>query len=239
MGARHGAARRRRQLGDAVSGDHHRPARLASIRLVLVGVGVAAVAALLVDRSPGRAGDCRDVPVAPSAARAAGLASPSPAGPPSERRLDESAAPSQATTAATAHATPPALAVGDRFRFGPWAVVVEEVETAEEVPAFGGMTATGTFLVVRLAVANEGSCPALFPYRATRVVDGAGRVHPLDPFATDFSLRTDGPDTVDGTGDAIASGAAVRTVLVFDVPPDAAGFTLAVGDGAIAVALGR
>lgn len=110
--------------------------------------------------------------------------------------------------------------------WGDWAITLTGAEFADVVApdSYEPETAHGKYLVVRLDVLNESLTPANFPVYDASARDDRLRVFDMDYDATSALLS-------DETGmypslDNLQPGIVYPYVLVFDVAPDAKGFTL-------------
>ncbi len=94
------------------------------------------------------------------------------------------------------------------------------------------MAAKGAFVVVPVTVTNRGQVPAPFnPVGSLQLVDDQQRVFEVDPDASGAAYVLDfGFDPTVGT---LQPGIAYRSVLVFDVAPDAKTLVLRSVDGSV------
>lgn len=154
-----------------------------------------------------------------------------------ERQLDEQGV---ALTAAAGppSATPtPPPSFAERWRIE----VAGPTEMRPQVGIRDGLTplaADGQFLVVPIRVTNLGSAPSAFnPFADLAVVDGQDRRFEPDADASGAAYLLDfGYPPAFGVRQP---GIPFMDVLVFDVPTDAAGFTLVSEDGSVAIGLDR
>ena len=118
-------------------------------------------------------------------------------------------------------------------------VVVGPVALREQVGVRDGLTpvtAAGVFLVVPITVTNLTDTPAAFnPAHSLVVIDAEGDIYDLDVRATGAAYLLD--FGYEASFAPRQPGITYRDVLVFDVDPEASGFTLASLDGSYSTKL--
>lgn len=101
----------------------------------------------------------------------------------------------------------------------------------------GGVNAQGTFLIVYFSV-TTGAKGGVFDYSTFSVTDENGKSYEADANATNALLKTSA-DLPNGTSQKLDANTTYTLAVVFDVPTDAAGFTLTTADGSTTVTLDR
>jgi hypothetical protein len=119
--------------------------------------------------------------------------------------------------------------IGKDVMLAPWKLTLNGVPETADVVGDSGITyaaQNGTFVIVPVTVVNEGSDITLFPKDLVFLKDGQGREFPLAGSSPQFAY-IQGKQGLDMLVDAPLVGGQTRnTILMFDVPSDAAGFTL-------------
>ncbi len=130
---------------------------------------------------------------------------------------------------------PPAFALGQVVVKGEWVVTVVRTEDLQRLDgSIGGLQPNGRFALALVAVSNNGAASASIPPDLLTLVDSRGKRYAASAAASSAYLTTFGQG-VHGDmsfADALPSKAGIFSVpLIFDVPADAAGLMLQVGDG--------
>ncbi len=142
------------------------------------------------------------------------------------------------TPAATGAGT--TVAIGDKFNVALGAGTASATVTATDVQASvaDGVDAKGQYLIVYFDIVTGARAGTTFDYPTFTVTDSSGKTYQADAAASDAYLKTS-PDLPDGTAQVLNPNTTYKLAVVFDVPVDAAGFTLATADGAVTVTLDR
>jgi hypothetical protein len=144
--------------------------------------------------------------------------------------------PATAAPAPTPPPTPttPALAPGEVVVQKPWHASLLRPDYAVLIDgAIGTLQPRGRFVLALLAVGNDGAAPARIPVDLFSLVDSQGNRYPPTPAASTTFLVTYGRGQ---RGELSmeelipAGGGNISVPLIFDVPPNARGLTLRVGD---------
>jgi hypothetical protein len=120
-------------------------------------------------------------------------------------------------------ASPAASDIGKTVEVGNWSVMLRSAEFAPIVAADSWLSesARGKFLIVWLAVVNDGVAPASFPYDDAYAADHRHRMFTPNHDAM-LALMLDEQDLT--PSDDLQPGITYPYALVFDVAPDATGF---------------
>jgi hypothetical protein len=146
-------------------------------------------------------------------------------------------------TIPTAAPVGPALAPGQVVQDGAWSITVLRPEHLLPLDGSIGATAPrGRFVLALLAVSNGGPSPARLPAERLVLTDSRGNRYTPAPGASSaylaaFQRGVRGDLSLD---EEIPAGAGIVSVpVIFDVPTDAAGVALRVGDAAAGWPVGR
>jgi hypothetical protein len=119
--------------------------------------------------------------------------------------------------------------IGKEVVLAPWKFTLSGVPETADVVGEEGITyaaQNGTFVIVPVTVVNEGTDITLFPKDLVFLKDSQGREFPLAGSSPQFAYVQSKPG-MDMLVDAPLIGGQTRnTILMFDVPSDATGFTL-------------
>jgi hypothetical protein len=176
-------------------------------------------------------------PVMPSAVPSAVVAEPTGA---SALPTAPSEPAAQATSAPVAN---PALPIGQIVTRGDWSYTVLRPEHLLPLNgSIGTLAPQGRFVLALVGVSNSGLGPALLPSDALALVDARGNRYTPQPAASSaylgaFERGLRGDLSME---EPIPAGAGLVSVpVIFDVPPEAGGLTLVVGDAAAGWPIGR
>jgi hypothetical protein len=139
---------------------------------------------------------------------------------------------------ATPVASPVAGDIGTTVRWGEWSVTLVGAEFAPDIAAGSWLAeeAFGTFLIVRLAVVNEGIAPMAFPYDDAYAADDRHRIF-TPSYDAMLSLLVDELGLT--PSEDLQPGISYPYALVFDVATNATGFRLSLtGKGEPSFVLG-
>jgi|GEM_PF-6211240 len=115
-------------------------------------------------------------------------------------------------------------AIGDVFAVRDFELTLQGTELAEVVGnSFLTEEANGIYLLINVDVANVSDSPEEFPYDDFQVEDGRGRSYSYDFQAVNVYVAT---ETQASLFEPLQPGVIYSTVIIFDVPEDATGFTL-------------
>jgi hypothetical protein len=177
--------------------------------------------------SPGPAAEI--TAAAPPAAAAATDAPPNPT-----PRSSATAAP---TTSPAPSPTTPALAPGEIVVQKPWHASLLRPDYAVLLDgAIGALQPRGRFVLALVVVGNDGAAPARIPANLFSLVDSQGnRYQPVPAASTAFLAAYGRGQRGDlSVEEEVPSGGGnVSVPLIFDVPPNARGLTLRVGDAPV------
>jgi predicted metalloprotease len=131
-----------------------------------------------------------------------------------------------------------AINIGDSFSAGDFTVTVTGTDTSRTIGGTTGSAqrAQGIYLVVYVTVQADGSRAAAFDYDSYALEDGDGNRYDFNADATNALIQTGVPDGIDTK---ISPGETYNLAIVYDVPTDAANFTLASQNGSATVTLDR
>jgi hypothetical protein len=224
--------------------------RLTYVAAALVGLLLIGLILVAQERLPSRAAQPTPTPPLPTAAQDAMLPTLAPtlapAGPsitaPNAQATVLPAAPAAMPTAAPADvptptsapaatAVPPTLAIGQVVEAGDWSVTVLRPDHLVALSgSVGGLAPRGRFALALVAVSNRGPAPATIPPDLLELADARGNRYPALPAAStaylaayERGLRGDL-----SMEEPLPPGGLLSVPVLFDVPPDATGLTLAV-----------
>ena len=126
-------------------------------------------------------------------------------------------------------ADPTKADIGKTVVIDPWKITLNDVPQTMNIAGEGGITyasENGTFVIVPVTVANQGSDTILFPKDLVFLQDEQGRKFPVAGSSPQFAYQQ-GHKDLDILIDApLAGGKSRNTFLMFDVPTDAKAFTM-------------
>ncbi|GAB4122795.1 MAG: hypothetical protein Fur005_07780 [Roseiflexaceae bacterium] len=129
----------------------------------------------------------------------------------------------------------PALSVGSVVELPGWNMTLLRPEDALLLDgSIGGVQPQGRFALVLLAVANTSDTAAALPLDLIALVDDQGRRYPVQASASATYLVTYGRGQVGdlSVNEPVPAGAGILSIpLIFDLPGNARGLQLVIGDG--------
>jgi predicted metalloprotease len=125
-----------------------------------------------------------------------------------------------------------AINIGDSFTSGDFTVTVTGTDSSRTVGGTTGSAqrAQGTYLVVYVTVKADGNRAAAFDYDSYALQDGDGNSYDFDADATNALIQAGVPDGIDTK---INPGETYNLAIVYDVPTNAANFTLSAGNATV------
>jgi hypothetical protein len=129
----------------------------------------------------------------------------------------------------------PALSVGSVVELPGWNMTLLRPEDALLLDgSIGGVQPQGRFALVLLAVANTSDTAAALPLDLIALVDDQGQRYPVQATASATYLVTYGRGQVGdlSVNEPVPAGAGILSIpLIFDLPSNARGLQLVIGDG--------
>jgi hypothetical protein len=126
-------------------------------------------------------------------------------------------------------ADPAKADIGKAVVIAPWQITLNGVPQTMNVAGEGGITygaQNGTFVIVPVTVANQGSDTILFPTDLVFLQDGQGRKFPVVGSSPQFAYQQGHKDLDILIDSPLAGGKSRNTFVMFDVPTDAKSFTM-------------
>lgn len=119
--------------------------------------------------------------------------------------------------------------LGTTVRVDSWDITVRGTQVRESVGSFNPQLPRGIYVVVFFEVTNLSNSPQVFRYERMRLTDSTGRTFGVDSTALIFFIFEE--LNIQGPYQELQPSLTYQTGVVFDVPRDANGFVLDVGDG--------
>lgn len=123
------------------------------------------------------------------------------------------------------------------FSYGSILYSITKIERVNELKLGStSLTTPGSFLLLVLSISNQGSEPMVFELSDFTAYDNKGRKFTANQSATKLAYQIYGK--ADISGEALQPGLARESVVAFEVPRDAVGFSLRLLHGYLDVNLG-
>ena len=124
------------------------------------------------------------------------------------------------------------------FTFGSAQYTITKIDLINELKSgTTTTTTTGSYVLVFLAVLDEGMTPLTLNPSDFTLIDNKGRIFTLNQEATRIASVSNGKGNL--LTESLQPGLSKEGVLTFDVPKDASGFSMRLSNGYVNVNLGQ